>query len=214
MTAQEPHRRGMRASVAVKRRLAEQLVKGHRRPIAIIARKQLPHIGEFAALELPRQRRQLSTLAAAVYGMARAATANEATFLEAGLSGDFVGQLVAATDALEDGITDKGRAEGARVKATEGVRKEARGARFALSLIDALVRATVPPDDILLDEWGKVSRVAALAISSAPLADPLIPAPGPGEPGSGTPPTTPSKTEGGAGGHAPPTWPSAHSFLH
>ena len=120
MTAQEQYTRGIRSGVAVKGRLADLLVRKHMRPIAIISRKQLPHVGEFSALKLPRQRRQLSTLAAAAYGMARAAKVHEATFLEAGLPADFVDQLVAATDALKEAITDKGRAEGARVKATRG----------------------------------------------------------------------------------------------
>ena len=120
LTAQEQPTRGIRASVSAKQRFAERVVRKHMRPIATIARKQLPHVGEFAALERRRQRRQLSTLAAAGHGMARAATVHETTFLEAGQSGDFVDRLVAATDALEDGITNKGQADAARVKATGG----------------------------------------------------------------------------------------------
>jgi hypothetical protein len=105
-----------------------------------------------------------------------------------------VDQLVAASDALKEAITEKGRIEAARVKATEGIRKEGRAARFNLNLIDTLVRATVPPDDLLVDEWGKLSRVAALAIASGPLGELPIPAPAPGEPGSGPTPTTPAPT--------------------
>ena len=166
MKAQGEHTRGLRAAVAVKRRLAAQLVRHHFRPIAVVARKELRAAEEFAALTQPRKRPRHVALVATGYGMARAAQVHEAVFLEAGLPADFLAQLARATEALEAGITAKGRVEALRVEATAGLAKEGRVARFALRLLDTLVRSAVREDDALIDRWGKVSRVAAVAIAT------------------------------------------------
>ena len=166
MTAQVEHTRGTRAAAAVKRRLAAQLVRHHFRPIAVVARRELRAAEEFAALTQPRKRPRHVALVATGYGMARAAQVHEAVFLEAGLPADFLAQLARATEALEAGITAKGRVEALRVEATAGLAKEGRVARFALRLLDTLVRSAVREDDALIDRWGKVSRVAAVAIAT------------------------------------------------
>ena len=166
MKAQAEHTRGIRAAAAVKRRLAIRLVRDHFRPIAVVAKKHLRSAEEFAALTQPRKRPRHVALVAAGHGMARAAQLHEALFLEAGLPADFLAQLVTATEALEAGITAKGRAESLRVEATAGLAKEGRVARFALRLLDARVRSVVREDDALIDRWGKVSRVAAVAIAT------------------------------------------------
>ena len=166
MKAQGEHTRGLRAAVAVKRRLAAQLVRHHFRPIGVVARKQLRAAEEFSALTQPGKRQRHVALVATGYGMARAAQVHEALFLEAGLPADFLAQLARATEALEAGITAKGRVESQRVEATAGLTKEGRVARFALRLLDTLVRSAVREDDALIDRWGKVSRVAAVAIAT------------------------------------------------
>jgi hypothetical protein len=198
MKTQAEHTRGMRSAVAVKRRLAARLVRNHFRRIGIVARKHLRAAEEFSALTPPRGRPRHVALVAAGHGMARAARVHEAALLEAGLPADFLEQLVAATDALEAGITARGRAESLRVEATAGLDNEARVARFALRLLDSLVRSAVAEDDALIDRWGKVSRIAAAAISTQTPSDgdggPGGPSGG-GDAPAGPPPTTPPARE-------------------
>ena len=116
MKAQEEHTRGIRRTVATKQRLAVRVIRAHMRPIAVVARKQLPTVGEFAALKLPARRGAVDRLVAAGLGMARAAKLHEETFLEAGLPVDFIEKLTAAADALSQAITAKGQTEGLRVR--------------------------------------------------------------------------------------------------
>ena len=184
MKAQDEHTRGIRRTVATKQRLAVRVIRAHMRPITIVARKQLPTAGEFGALRVPGRRGRLVALVAAGHGMARAAKLHEATFLEAGLPADFIERLAAATDALSEAITAKGETEALRVRATSGLRKEGRVASFALRLIDTMVRSAIETDNVLLDEWTKVSRVAAAAISPRALNDPASIPVGPVAPGA------------------------------
>lgn len=177
MAAQEQHTRGIRATGAVTRRLAARLVRKHMRPISIVARRQLPTVGEFQALTLPRRRKHFLALAAAGIGMARVGKQHEAIFLAAGLPADFIDQLEKASQALKQSVTDKGAIKALRVKATIGLRKEGRAAMYSLRLLDSLVRGELEQDNPLLDEWTNVSRVAVAAVTPRSLDDEPEPSP-------------------------------------
>jgi hypothetical protein len=178
LTAQNEHTRGITSTVASKQTLRDRLVRKHMRPIAIIARAQLPEVQEFGALSDTRGTESDLALATAALGMSRAAKLHEATFIAAGLAPDFIAQLVAAAEALKAGITDKGQTAALRNAATAGLAQEARVARTNLRLIDTLIRASVT-DKALLAEWRAIRRVAVAATSPREVEDPAVPGPSP-----------------------------------
>ena len=164
VTAQNEHKRGIIDTVGAKRALRNRLIRRHMRLIAIIARAKLPDVEQFGALTVPPGNQQVAELVASALGMARAAKAHEATFVAAGLPADFIEKLVAAAESLKAGMTSKGEASVARVRATSGLKEEARIARTNLRLIDGAVRASVE-DRKVLDEWRAIRRAAAAATS-------------------------------------------------
>jgi hypothetical protein len=176
LTAQNEHTRGITATVASKETLRRKLVRKHMRPIAIIARAQLPEVQELGALMVPRGNQRDTQLVTTALGMARAAKVHEAVFLAAGFAPDFIAQLVAAAESLKGGISEKGQTTALRIGATAGLEQEARVARTNLRLIDALVRASVT-DPVLLAEWRAVRRVAIAATSPPKLEVPGVPVP-------------------------------------
>ena len=85
---------------------------------------------------------------------------------------DFVATLAPATDALNQSITATGDTEALLLRATDGLRREARLGGFALRFLDPMVRSTVETDDVLLNEWTQASRVAPAPISPRAKTDP------------------------------------------
>jgi hypothetical protein len=184
MTAQNSSLRNTRATTALKRSFRNQLIAQHMRPIAIIARAQLPDSAELNALTVPVGTRKFVDLVAAGYGMAKAASVHQETFLAAGLPQDFIEQLVKAADALKQAITEKGNTIGLRAKATEGLAKEARNARTSLRLLDTLIRAVVR-DSTILAQWRTIRRGAVAATSAKALGDAPAPVEATADDGSG-----------------------------
>jgi hypothetical protein len=170
MTAQNEHRRSIRRGVANMRTLRHHLVQRHMRPIAILARATLPGVGELDALTIPTGNRRFAEFVAAGTGMARAARAHEASFLEAGFPDDFILQLEAATEALREAIASKGNSLGLRVKATSGLQAEARVARTNLRILDVRIRASMT-DEALLGQWRTIRRVVLTATQPRVLED-------------------------------------------
>jgi hypothetical protein len=197
LTAQNEHTRGITATVGAKQSLRRRLVRKHMRPIAIIARAQLPEMQEFGALSAPPGRESDLALATAAVGMARAARVHQAAFLAAGFAPDFIEQLVAAAEALKGGISVKGQTSALRNAATAGLAQEAKVARTNLRLIDALVQASVT-DGALLAEWRAVRRVAVAATSPLEVEDPAVPGPTPAPNPVPVPTPGPSPTPGPA----------------
>ena len=169
MTSQNEHQRGIRNGVITMRALRKRLVEQHMRPIAILARAQLP-VGERSALTVPTNNRPFAAFVAAGAGMARAAKTHEAVFLAAGFPVDFIEALVAAADELNQGITSKGESVGLRAKATGGLAAEAKVARVNLKLLDVRIRGSVK-DGALLAQWRNIRRVVAAATSARVLGD-------------------------------------------
>jgi hypothetical protein len=161
LTAQDEHQRGIRMGVMHIRALRRTLVEQHMRPIAILAKAQLP-TGERSALRVPSLNRSFAAVVAAGGGMARAARNHEAIFLAAGFPVNFIEALDAATETLKQAITGKGASVGLRVKATGGLKAEAKAARTNLKLLDVRIRASVR-DAGLLAQWRNIRRVVAAA---------------------------------------------------
>jgi len=171
MKTQDGQSRSIHADVATKRRLREQLIRTHIRPIAAVAKAELADVGEMAALTMPRRRGSIVALLAASYGMAEAARIHEASLLAGGLAPGFIDGLVAATDALRDSLSAKKQTVGLRVAATAGLINEARVATKRLRVLDSLIRATIKDDNVLLDRWMSISRITSRAKPSTLVVD-------------------------------------------
>ena len=77
---------------------------------------------------------------------------------------------ILATDALNQGVTSKGESVGLRVKATGGLKAEAKVARTNLKLLDTRIRGSVK-DGALLAQWRNIRRVVVAATSPRALDD-------------------------------------------
>jgi hypothetical protein len=171
MKVQNEHTRSLRSGAATKRALRDRLVQDHMRPISIVARAQLPTVGEFNALMLPLANKQFVAFVAAGYGMAKAAKVHEATFLAAGFDATFIDQLVAATDALKQATAESSQKGALRVGATEGLKTESAIARYNLRLLDAFIRRAIK-DRVVLAQWRTIRRVAAAATAPKEVDEP------------------------------------------
>src|SRR5204863_2921698 len=76
-----------------KRMLERRLRRWHMRPIARIARSDLPTTSEVEPLKMPKGRPTAQRLAAHADGMAKAAAPFADTFISAGLRPDFIARL-------------------------------------------------------------------------------------------------------------------------
>jgi len=90
--------------------LRRALLRDHMAPISRIARSDLPQTPEIEPFKMPRGRPTTEKLAAAAFGMAKAATLCRRV-IAAGLPSDFVARLDAPADALVVSLSDVRRTE-------------------------------------------------------------------------------------------------------
>jgi hypothetical protein len=183
MKAQDAFAREAQSSATTTAVLKEQLLREHMRPIATVARARLQAVGELGALTVSTHGKRRGTLVSAGYGMAEAARKYEQTFLTAGLPPDFIARLIAATDAFREAMTTQSQWRAQRVQATTGLVEEARVARGALQVLDALVRARVREKELLAG-WRQHRRVTVPSVSSS--VEPVIEATSAGSNARGT----------------------------
>ena len=154
-----------------KRTLRTTLIKKHMKPIARIARAELRDTPELEALRMPKSGLGAVRLAAHADGMARAAEPFSATFIDWGLSPNFIVELRQAASALLASIDDRTVARGNRRGATIGIKQQLRVARFAVGVLDALIKSELHDDPVLLQQWIHVSRVGRVSGRKAGLAE-------------------------------------------
>lgn len=164
--------------------LRAALLRDHMGPVSRIARADLPQTPEIEPLRMPRGRPTVERLAAAAYGMAKAAMAHAPVFIAAGLPADFVAQLEAAADALVLSLNERSQSQGKRSGATKGLATRLAAGRRIVNVLDAFVQSALKNDPTLLANWNKVQRVQRVAVRpasptvSAPTSSPApVPAP-------------------------------------
>src|SRR5205814_1144015 len=141
------------------RALRLALRSDHMRSIAVIAGQKLREQPEFKLLRLPRWSIRGPGLTAAARDMADAAEKYTELFVHEGLPTDFVAQLRAATDRLDQSIDVRGQSRGQRAGATEGLKAETKRARGLIRVLDSLVRPKLGTNDELLREWQVMSHI-------------------------------------------------------
>jgi len=150
--------------------LRTALIRDHMKPIARIARCELPSSPELAPLKCPRGRPTIARLAAAATGMANAAEPFAHVFVGAGLPADFIRRLIIAANTLNDVVNERQQLAGARVGATRGLRTQLSRGRGLVQVLDAFIQSALSDDPATCQNWNIVMRVPRGPRSQPPSA--------------------------------------------
>lgn len=163
------------------RALRQALVRDHMAPISRIAKADLPFTPEIEPLRLPKGRPTTEKLAAAAYGMSKAAAPFSQVFVAAGLPVDFIARLEGAADAMLLSISERSQSRGKRRGATTGLKAKLTAGRNIVHILDAFVKSALKDDPALLSNWNLVKRVVKVTgragAQAAPTPAPALPAP-------------------------------------
>ena len=176
---QGTHRMRVIGERAKELRLARTLRRRHLGPIVKIARASLGHLPEFSDVTLPPASGNTEALASFARTLAGAAEQFAPTFIEAGLTPGFGDRARAAAEQLVQAIGGKGAHRSSRVQATDGIEKQVRQARRAVSMLDSLIHVQLYEQDPLLAGWRNARAIiqgGGGAAAPRPAATP-VPAP-------------------------------------
>jgi len=171
-----------RGELQHEKRLSRSLRRQQMRPIAKIARAQLPELAQVEAVRMPPQRSNNTDLVARARAMAQAVEPYAATFRQTGLSPDFIERLQAATEALITSIYTKGTFRTNRVGATDAIEKEVQRARLTVHSLDGMVQAQLHERDNLLTKWLSAIQVIGGGTGPTPETSTTAAAAGPAVP--------------------------------
>ena len=171
------------------RTLRRLLREQHLRPIAEVANaalRDLPGIDK--ATRVPAAQLPTTKLLAAAAAFREAATPYEQVFVQHGLSADFLAQLDAAIEELQQAEQGHNRTKQRRVGAKTGIANEIVRGRMAVRMLSAFVTARFAGNVEVLAKWRSAKKVLHLngpgspsAVSSGPVPAPT-PTPAPAEP--------------------------------
>ena len=172
--------RGALGETAKQRELRVKLRKEQMEPVAVIARRNLRSVPEYAALQMPKPSVVGQAFLASASGMAKAATIHKDTLIAHGMSSTFLDDFNASIASLADSLIIRQKSVSQRVKATKALSVEEKNARTILSVLDALVRQAVGTDETLWHSWESArmirrrpgARTGAPAPATTPTAAP------------------------------------------
>jgi hypothetical protein len=145
--------RGAKGETAKQRQLRVKLRQQQMEPIALIARRNLRDVPEFAALQMPKPSVKGQAFLASASGMADAATIHHETLVAHGLPATFLDDFKAGVAKLASSLTNRDNSRSRRVGATKGLAVEEKNGRVVLSILDALVEQAVGSNQSLLRAW-------------------------------------------------------------
>jgi hypothetical protein len=157
--------------------LRHALLRDHMQAIARIASADLPPTPEIEPLRMPKGKPTAQRLAAAAYGMAKAAEPFAAQFVAAGLPADFIAQLTAATDAMIASGEERLQSRGRRSGATVDLSAKLTAGRKIVHVLDAFVKSALRDEPGLLANWNVVRRVRRVSTRAADGTPTPAPAP-------------------------------------
>lgn len=169
--AQVGGHRVSQGETARQRLLRLALRNDHMRPIAVIASQKLREEPEFTKLLLPPVKILGPMLTAAARDMANAAEQYTDLFVKEGLAADFVAELRAAANALDQSMIARGQSQGQRAGATKGLQAETARARALIRQLDSLVRPKLGTNEELVREWEVASHIKRSRTSQSTTAD-------------------------------------------
>jgi hypothetical protein len=141
------------------RALRRALIRDHMKPIARVARAELPDTPELSPLKLPQTALSTERLSAAAYGMAQAAAPHSDLFTAAGLPADFMTQLTAAADAMIAPVSDRAQIRSNLRGATTGLQTKLSAARRVVGVLDSFVQSALKDDPAQIAAWNSAKRV-------------------------------------------------------
>jgi hypothetical protein len=160
-TAQHGAHRRATSATPFRKELRETLRVEHMQPIAAIAKAQL--LGSPATLmqkfELPDKQTPDVVLITAARAMSKAAAEYEQLFLAEKLPSDFIPQLDAAANALQDALVERNGSRLERRRATTGLESQLFKAREVIRVLNGLVVKQIARNPDLLAEWKMAKRV-------------------------------------------------------
>lgn len=168
---QDVSHRQTRSEVARQRALRKALWVHHMVPISRIARRMFGLPGMDVKFSLPRYRADNEAFIAAATGMAQAAEAHVAAFVQQGLPADFVQQLRAATSALAGAVGTRVQASQRKSRAGETAAALVSRGRASVDMLDAIVSSRLESKPDLLAAWKAAKRVSDAGGGGAPAAD-------------------------------------------
>jgi hypothetical protein len=145
--------RGAKGETAKQRQLRLDLRNDWLKPIAAIARRQLPQVPEYAALQMPKASRLAHGFCASARGMAAAAEVHREALIGYGLPESFVEDLNRAVDEFEASLSHRESNHNRQVAATKGLEEQTKEARTVLAVLDALVRRWAKDNEPLQRQW-------------------------------------------------------------
>lgn len=169
-----------KGSTQEQNKIRVELLRDHMKPIARIAKADLPGTPNIEPLSMPKSWYKGERLAAAAKGMAQTAAKFAPTFIAAGLPEDFAERLHAKAEAMVATIEDRTTSQNHRVGATKGLKVKLTEGRKVVDIIDAFVQTVLKDDPILRAQWNSIRRVQ-LVRGGRPVSQ-AAPAPAPSQP--------------------------------
>jgi hypothetical protein len=154
---------GAQGALNTTQMLHRRLRRWHMRPIARIARSDLPETTAIEPLKMPKGKPTAERLVAYAEGMAQAAAPFAGTFVAAGLPSDFIARLKTATNELRTAVNARVQHRGRQVGATTGLKQKLSSARRLVQVLDVFVETALDGDEPLLASWKIVKRVRRIA---------------------------------------------------
>ena len=172
---QDESSRQSRGEVARQRALRKSLWVHHLVPISRIARRMFGQPGMDVKFRLPRYSADNEALIDAATGMAEAAEAHAAAFVQQGLATDFVEQLRAATEQVSAAVGTRVQAAQRRSRADEAVATLLKRGRASVDMLDAVVSSRLESRPDLRAAWKAAKRLTEAGGGGALPAEPLAP---------------------------------------
>lgn len=149
-----------RASRESEQTLARRLRRLHLKPITLIAQAQLsgsPGVDE--ALRMPPYKLPTTKLITVARAFRGAVAPYEEIFIRSGRPADFLAQLDAAIEAVQEAFDEKASRVGLQVAGSAGLTAELAWGRRVVKMLDAIVLTTFDGQLDVLAEWRSARRV-------------------------------------------------------
>jgi hypothetical protein len=159
---------------SVKDEAREDLRLNHMQPIAAIAKKKLTGTPNIQKLALPHKNTNDIDLVGDGTAMAEAAAQYTQVFLDQQLPADFIAQLQAAVQAVQDAVNAQQSARLRVNDATKSVKAQLAITSTDVKVLNGLVTKQLKGQTGLLGAWKNAKRVHIVAV-----ANPATPAPAP-----------------------------------
>jgi hypothetical protein len=165
------------SSKMVKDAAREDLRLNHLQAIAAIAKKKLTSTPDMQAFQLPHKNTSDINLIGQGTAMATAAAQYVQVFLDQQLPADFIDQLKAAVQAVQDAVDAQAKAALAVNDATKGVKAQLSITSTDVKVLNGLVVKQLKSQPGLLASWKNAKRVHVVAVQSPTAVAAPAPAP-------------------------------------